>query len=269
MNRAAEPILRAAVEALCREPDARLTVRGDGTVELRRAAGTRMLPLASDLVTELAGRGLIVEGPAGCFAAASTAVAWLRRQAAKKRGEDGFRAQHGELAQRDADVPGASVVVDLDESPVAALARPRGGAAAWLAPHAVAAAERLRRDFERARLQPRVTANLSTPVHTGRRAAGQADLADTTIAARRRVDDAMRAVGPEFAGALLDVCCFLKGLETVERERCWPARSAKLVLRLGLEALARHYGLSPMAAGPKAARKLRQWGTEDYRPSIS
>ena len=89
------------------------------------------------------------------------------------------------------------------------------------------------------------------------------------LAARLRFDRAMRAVGPELAGVLVDVCCFLKGLETVEREHQWPARSAKLVLRLALESLARHYGLSEAATGLERARGIRQWGADGYRPRIT
>ena len=82
-----------------------------------------------------------------------------------------FRAQHGDARARRGRRDGARVVVDLDESPVATLARRVGkGGEPWLKPHAVDAAERLRRDFEIGRLQPRVTANWSASVSTGRRA---------------------------------------------------------------------------------------------------
>jgi hypothetical protein len=69
---------------------------------------------------------------------------------------------------------------------------------------------------------------------------------------------ALDAVGPEFAGLLLDVCCFLKRLEDVERERSWPQRSGKVVLQLALDRLARHYGYSSQARG-HAHKAIRTW----------
>jgi hypothetical protein len=185
-------------------------------------------------------------------------------------GIDPFRMQHGEIAKTR--VGDRNVLVDLDESPVASLARrPGKNGEPWLSAELATAAERLRRDFEIGRLQPRVTANWSASVNDGRRtgdASGLADLTDMALAARLRVDRAIREVGPELSGVLVDICCFLKGLETVERERQWPARSAKLVLRMALVRLARHYGLMPTATG-KASGKLRHWGAEDYRPEIT
>ena len=73
----------------------------------------------------------------------------------------------------------------------------------------------------------------------------------------------MEAIGPELSGVALDVCCFMKGLETVERERQWPARSAKLMLRAALMALSRHYA-PPAPAG----RRSHAWGAEGYRPEL-
>src|SRR5947199_4651284 len=94
------------------------------------------------------------------------------------------------------------------------------------------------------------------------RSAGAGEMTDLVIASRQRVRLAIEACGPEFSGLLLDVCCFLRGLEEVERERSWPHRSAKVVLQLGLDRLARHYGLTRNATGPAKA-DVRTWLAAD------
>lgn len=260
----------ALILALCSEPCARLELRDGGRYVVNTSAGERALSLDSATLRRLAAQGLLEQIAPGIFAAAAAARGWLKRHTSAPHG---FRAQHGEIAEtREAGDRDRKVLVDLDESPVASLARRSGkNGEPWLTADLVAAAERLRRDFEVAQLQPRITANWSATVNDGRRTGdggGLRDLTDMAIAARVRVDRAMRAVGPELSGVLVDICCFLKGLETVERERQWPARSAKLVLRMALASLARHYGLAAAATGKKSV-KLRHWGAEGYRPEIT
>jgi len=156
-----------------------------------------------------------------------------------------------------------SVLIDENESPLAWLARRRGrDGRPLIEPQQLLAGERLRADFTRAHLMPRTTSNWESPIAANRKGPSAAHFTDTMIAARQRVNNALDRVGPEFAGLLLDVCCFLKRLEDIERERAWPARSAKVVLQLALDRLARHYGFAAQANGGAHAA-VRTWIAED------
>lgn len=221
--------------------------------------------LAATAVSE----DLLVRLDDGTLVPTAAGRARAARLAAERDGEHGldpFLAQHLAPATRatPAESGPARVVVDEGESPLVWLARRKGrDGTALIVPVQLQAGERLRADFTRAQLTPRVTSSwsgLASEKGRGGRGSGS-DLLDAAIAARQRVRHALEGVGPEFAGLLLDVCCFLKGLEEVERERQWPARSAKVVLQLGLDRLARHYGYAAEARGPQHAA-VRTWLAE-------
>jgi hypothetical protein len=213
---------------------------------------------ASPALEELRSRGL-VEGNA----LTHTGRAHLRRALAA----GDYAAQHQDRGM--AHVDDAPVIVNRDESPLSWLRQRRDKEGRPLIDAAeFAAGERLRADFTRGQLMPRITANWTAAVAGRSRGGAGGEITDVALAARLRVDKALAAAGPELGGLLIDFCCFLKGLEEIERERCWPARSAKVVLRVGLAALARHYGLAGEARGRRRASKVLHWGAEDYRPTI-
>jgi len=196
--------------------------------------------------------------------------AYLRRAMSDPHGV-GFADQHRETAIETVADEGARRAVrrNVAESPLANLSRLKGkDGRPYLDAEAIEAGERLAADFMRARPPADgVTSVVGSPAFQGRvrgQAGGAVELSDSAFSARERVSAAVEAIGPELSGVALDVCCFMKGLELVERERQWPARSAKLMLRAALMALARHY------APPQrpAARRSHHWGTEDYRPSL-
>ncbi len=183
---------------------------------------------------------------------------------------EAFRRQHGEIEEIRMDTGDgqAAVTINLAESPLGTIARYRlRDGTPFVTPAEVDAGEKLRADYTRGRLMPRLGANWEAAVAPGKRGAegGLADLTDAALAARQRVDRALTAVGPELAGVLIDVCCFLKGLELVERERGWPVRSAKVVLKTALGALSRHYR---PPSGRQAGAALLHWGADDYRPEL-
>lgn len=189
-----------------------------------------------------------------------------RRSAQASRAEvDGFRAQHLDLAVHEimTDDGIARVLMNDNESPLAWLARRKGrDGRTMIDANQFVAGEKLRADFTRAHMSPRITSSWTAPTGGGGSRNGAGEMTDLIVASRQRVRLALEACGPEFAGVLLDVCCFLHGLEEVERERGWPSRSAKIVLQLALNRLARHYGLEREARGGDSQR-LRTWLAED------
>jgi hypothetical protein len=174
---------------------------------------------------------------------------------------DPFLGQHLGIAEHEIETASGRVRTTLDatESPLVWLARRKSGDGRTLIePVQLQAGERLRADFTYAQLMPRVTVNWTSVTHS----AIAATPTEMVLAARQRVRHALNAAGPEFSGLLVDVCCFLKGLEDVERERGWPLRSAKVVLRLGLDRLARHYGYAAELRGAAHAH-VRTWLAPD------
>ncbi|WP_186400989.1 DUF6456 domain-containing protein [Stappia sp. P2PMeth1] len=191
----------------------------------------------------------LVERGAGCLTLSPAGRARLRRLAS---GEEDFAAQHREIGTRRIAIAGAAdeiVTVNHAESPLAWLRRRRGrDGEPILDEGQFAAGERLRADHAFGAIVPGMRGMAWSALGSGAGGGtrdprgGLVELTDATLAARARLERAIREVGPELAGVLIDVCCELKGLEQVERERRWPPRSAKVVLLLGLTRLARHYG---------------------------
>ena len=182
-----------------------------------------------------------------------------RHLAERELTEAGPRRQGGVSQRR------RSVTVNLAESPLSWL-HARG----HLEDRLFEAGERLRADYTRGRIMARMGVNWQAAGASGSQGGdrnGIADLTDAALAARQRVERAIAAVGPELSGVLIDVCCFLKGLERVEAERSWPARSAKVILKTALGVLARHYE-PPRQERPGGRNPVLHWGAADYRPTI-
>jgi transposase-like protein len=139
--------------------------------------------------------------------------------------------------------PSRKIRYNVSESPVASLARRKDkDGTPFLANDLVAAAERLREDFELAQMGPRVAQNWDRFLTGG----GKGGLAHDgqgggSSAARDRVAAALRNLGPGLGDVVLRVACFLEGMEAAEKRMGWSARSGKIVLRIALQRLKRHY----------------------------
>jgi hypothetical protein len=155
---------------------------------------------------------------------------------------DPFARQNRQLVQRTCKIDGKShkVTLNLADNPLAWLVRRK-----LLSPAQLEAGDRLRTDYALSHAAPRVTMNWSAPPlgNTRRGAPEGLDPTLAQIAARRRFDAAVAAVGSGLSDVLVRVVCEGEGLETAEKALSWPARAAKLVLGFALDRLVLHYGI--------------------------
>ena len=131
-----------------------------------------------------------------------------------------------------------SVTVNLAESPLGWLF-----ARGLVTQRQFDAGERLRYDWERAQLAPRVTmAWDAAPLARSRSgSAPEVDLSGAQIDARRRFDHAVASAGPGLADILWRVVCAGEGMRDAETALGWPARAGKLVLTFALDRVADYY----------------------------
>ena len=152
--------------------------------------------------------------------------------------ERGFDCEEAPKSRSRRSMPARSVTVNLAESPLG-----------WLHSRGLVnnrqfdAGERLRADWERAQLAPRITMKWDAAPVSGRRggSGGTVDLSGSQIDARRRFHAAIDAAGPGLADILWRVVCSGEGMREAETALGWPARAGKLVLTLALDRVADYY----------------------------
>jgi len=130
-----------------------------------------------------------------------------------------------------------SVTVNAAESPLGWLF-----ARGMLSRRQYDAGERLRCDWERAQLAPRVTmAWDAAPVARSRGSAAEVDLNGAQLDAKRRFEEAVANAGGGLSDILWRIVCAGEGMREAETALGWPARAGRLVLTLALDRVADYY----------------------------
>ncbi len=245
LRRLCEP---GAVLAVAREMETAVVVRAAGhDDQLRTAVVDREIAQAMALKDWITCPD--PENRVARYFITNTGRAALRRLTA----EDENRAQGLGHSRGD---PEAEAAWDLDaidggsrrtrryhgtESPLIGLARRKDrDGSPFLDRALVVVGERLREDFELAQLS-------GDPITKWEDIMGEEEPVDD---ARKRVRAALGDLGPGLGDIVLQCCCFLEGLEQTEKSMGWSARSGKIVLRIALERLQRHYEKTGGKFGP-------------------
>lgn len=136
------------------------------------------------------------------------------------------------------------------ENPLTILARRRGkDGQPFLAEALVAAGERLREDYELSQIEAHQLIEWEAALWRDEEVVWDDDLAPAIVAARERLTEALQDLGPGLGDIALRCCCYLEGLETIEKVMGWSARSGKIVLRIALQRLEKHQKKAALAGG--------------------
>lgn len=256
IDREALPILRrlcepGAVLAAARDMDTAVIVREDGQGgSLRTAVVERDIAQAMALKTWI--QCAETDARILRYAITNTGRAALRTLTAQDENRaNGFKDQtrSKSTASHDWDVAHEMKVgrYQVQESPLVGLSRRKGkDGKPFLERDQLRVGERLREDFELSQPGPNVTEDWRDALSD----APKYPLAPATLAARARVVMALEELGPGLEDVALRCCCFLEGLEQTEKTMGWSARSGKIVLRIALQRLIRHYDKTEGKFGP-------------------
>jgi hypothetical protein len=200
--------------------------------------------LTAGQIKQLEAEGAIVRDGQGAVFRLTAAGTARAARAAAAPGE-AFFAQHGSVIDRVVMDPTGEMRKARGYSPFQALlrlARLRDAQGApWLAPHEMAAAKRLRADWEagQAGLMPGSdwTALPRSPNARGPGNAREGALA-VGLDARARLERELSLLAPPLRRIVEALCLHEVGLEEFEKSKRWPARSAKIALKLALAQLA-------------------------------
>ena len=190
----------------------------------------------------VSGRAALAEMLKGARGAVAQASDGRNDHAGKDASIDAEWHEHAEISQESP--RRQRMRYALSESPLVALARRRDqDGKPFLSDALVHAGERLREDFELAQMDSRITQNWDSFLSAGGSQGARADTgaSSASLDARARVATALGHLGPGLSDVVLRCCCYLEGLETTEKRLGWSARSGKIVLRIALIRLSRHY----------------------------
>ena len=258
-----DPELRRALEAMAQRGVWCRPVGGSWmVVERRKNVSLKIVAVSATIVTTLREKKWIAaDKETGAFKITALGKAVL----ANRTQPVDFQSRGAALEMATLS-DGHRVLVNRDESALSRLARMKKPDGAPLLDAAqINAGERLAAEIMRAGMVPGITMRWDA---TGSIGEARVNPTDLMIASRQRVEAALDALGHDFAGLLLDVLAFSKGIEQIERERHWPQRSGKIIVGLALARLALHYGYAVEARGAEMVRQ-RVWRAPDARPSMS
>jgi hypothetical protein len=211
--------------------------RGD-----RRRRPTARLTASQVRALESAG-AIVAACDANCFVLSRAGVSRVARTAAAPT--DAYLAQHRPVVSRTVmDASGVERSArghepDDTVRKLSAIRDPSG--ASWFSSDELAAATRLRADWERGQVGLVKGSDFAAPPKGEiARGAGNAaeHLAGARCDARRRVAEALESLALPLRRVVETVCLSEQGLPAVERMQSWPPRSGKLALKLALAQLA-------------------------------